>query len=45
MSGKLYEEITEFVVAERDLPPPKHGPQSRALCDAVCALSIAIVLY
>ncbi len=25
--------------------PPKRGPQSRALCGAVCALSIAIVLY
>ncbi len=25
--------------------PPKPGPQSRALCGAVCALSIAIVLY
>ncbi len=24
--------------------PPKPGPQSRALCGAVCALSIAIVL-
>ncbi len=25
--------------------PPKPGPQSRALSDAVCTLSIAIVLY
>ncbi len=27
------------------LGPPKPGPQSRALCGAVCALSIAMVLY
>ncbi len=25
--------------------PPKTGPQSKTLCGAVCALSIAIVLY
>ncbi len=25
--------------------PPKPGPQSSALCGAVCALSIAIVIY
>ncbi len=25
--------------------PPKPGPQSRALCGAVCALLIAMVLY
>ncbi len=25
--------------------PPKPGPQSRSLCGAVCALSIAMVLY
>ncbi len=25
--------------------PPKPGPQSRALCGNVCAISIAILLY
>ncbi len=25
--------------------PPKPGPQSRALCGVVCALSIAIIFY
>ncbi len=28
-----------------DMPAPKPGPQSRALCGAVCALSITMVLY
>ncbi len=34
-----------FVLVGSLSNPPKHRPQSRALCSAVCALSIAMVLY
>ncbi len=33
------------VLVSIGITTPKPGPQSRALCGAVCALSIAIVLY
>ncbi len=34
-----------IVTCEYKIGEPRLGPQSRALCGAVCALSIAIVLY